>query len=258
MRLLIDGYNLLNATGIVGRGTRGTALERSRRALLHFLAGTLSEEEIAHTTIVFDSQGAPPGLPREEQVDGIEVLYAKGYAEADDLIEELIAAENVPRQLLVVSSDHRLQRAARRRRASFADSDTWIADLHARRRARSSPTSPPGKPKPAPGQIEHWLSEFADIDVDEIRAELHEEGDARSASETSGETTQKSREAEVAEEKDSPPPLKEGLDEEMIRDAEELFPPDYGRDIIETQKRDDPLDPFPPGYGEDVIDEERP
>jgi hypothetical protein len=31
--------------------------------------------------------------------------------------------------LLVVSSDHRVQRAARRRGAKFMDSDTWWAEL---------------------------------------------------------------------------------------------------------------------------------
>ena len=38
MALLIDGYNLLNATGIFGQAGRGTELHRARLALLNFLA----------------------------------------------------------------------------------------------------------------------------------------------------------------------------------------------------------------------------
>ena len=49
MSLLIDGYNLLNAVGIVGRGVGPGGLERSRLALLNFLAESLSVEEIPRT-----------------------------------------------------------------------------------------------------------------------------------------------------------------------------------------------------------------
>ncbi len=53
MPLLIDGYNLLNATGIVGRGGP-SSLGRSRLALLNFLAGSNRPAGVlAHTTAVF-------------------------------------------------------------------------------------------------------------------------------------------------------------------------------------------------------------
>ena len=38
MALLIDGYNLLHASGILGRGVGPGGLERSRLALLNFVA----------------------------------------------------------------------------------------------------------------------------------------------------------------------------------------------------------------------------
>ena len=47
MSLLIDGYNLLNAVGILGRGVGPGSLERSRLALLNFLAESLAAEEVA-------------------------------------------------------------------------------------------------------------------------------------------------------------------------------------------------------------------
>jgi len=160
MALLIDGYNLLHVTALVGRS--GSGLHGSREALLGFLAATLGEGERAQTTIVFDAADAPPGLPRIVMHEGMTVRYSSEYPDADALIEELIAGHNVPRSLVVVSSDHRLQRAARRRRAQFVDSDVWFAD-RARERARTRrPT--PGPPKPSGNltadEVDYWLAEF--------------------------------------------------------------------------------------------------
>ena len=67
---------------------------------------------------------------------GITVRFAAQYEEADELIEELIRADSAPRRLVVVSSDHRIQRAARRRRAKAVDSDVWYAELVRARRER--------------------------------------------------------------------------------------------------------------------------
>ena len=138
MALLIDGYNLLNVTGIVGRGIGPGSLERSRNALLSFLAASIEPQELRQTTVVFDAKQPPAGLPRRVDHHGIEVLYASQYGDADTLIEELIQAHSAPRQLTVVSSDHRLQRAARRRKAKSVDSDKWYSELLSQRRQRRS------------------------------------------------------------------------------------------------------------------------
>ncbi len=55
MALLIDGYNLLNATGIFGEAGPGTALHRTRLAFLNFLAESFTKRERNGTTIVFDA-----------------------------------------------------------------------------------------------------------------------------------------------------------------------------------------------------------
>jgi uncharacterized protein len=160
MALLIDGYNLLHVTALFGRA--GSGLQGSRDALLGFLAATLDDAERTQTTIVFDAADAPPGLPRIVTHEGMTVRYSSEYPDADALIEELIANHNVPRSLLVVSSDHRLQRAARRRRSQFVDSDAWFAD-QARRRNRSR-QPPPRAVKPSANltadEVDYWLAEF--------------------------------------------------------------------------------------------------
>ena len=113
MPLLIDGYNLLHVSGVFGQGTALTELHRSREALLAFLAASLAPTERAHTTIVFDAAGAPPGLPQSFAYEGIQVQFARDPGNADELLERLIAAHDTPRKLVVVSGDHRVQRAAR-------------------------------------------------------------------------------------------------------------------------------------------------
>lgn len=174
MAILIDGYNLLNVAGVDGRGTVGrTQLERSRVALLKFLERNLTPEERAATTIVFDAAQAPPGLPDRHEHAAMQVRFARNYPTADDLIEELIAADHAPRALVVVSSDHRLHRAAHRRKAKAIDSDTWIGELE----RRTSKSPPPGEVSAHPedrfvGPLgESWLAEFmAEFALDETEA----------------------------------------------------------------------------------------
>ena len=163
MQLIIDGYNLLNAVGILPRGIGPGSLERSRAALLNFLAESLPHQERQNTTVVFDAgKDAPRGLPREQDFRGITIHFASQYDEADTLIEELIRADTAPRSLTVVSSDHRLQRAARRRRARAVDSDRWYAEVLTRRRRERAPRTDSRKPQPPTSaeDIAYWLDKF--------------------------------------------------------------------------------------------------
>ncbi len=164
MSLIIDGYNLMHAAGIVGRGVGRGSLERSRLALLNFVAESLEPAMLATTTIVFDARQAPPGLPRELSHRGVTVLFAAGYESADELIEQLIQRDSAPRRLTVVSSDHRLHRAARRRKAQAIDSDQWyvqtIAARNDRRQAKPKVRKPPTPL--ARSEVEYWLAQFED------------------------------------------------------------------------------------------------
>ncbi|MCA9268844.1 MAG: NYN domain-containing protein [Planctomycetales bacterium] len=255
MGILIDGYNLLNATGVEGVG-RGAPLEKARRGLVHALARALTPAEAAGTVVVFDSKFAPPGLPREESMCGITLLYAKDYDEADDLIEELIDIDRDPRRLVVVSGDHRLHRAARRRRATPVDSDVWFAQLERRSRA-SEPDgrASTGKASPSPEASAAWLAEFADVDVREIHEELRDE--CSNATPT-GATAADAASADAAAANQPPP--KEGISPEL-RDANDGFIRAFTakRDEGHDEKEGDPSNPFPPGYGEDLLkDEEQP
>jgi predicted RNA-binding protein with PIN domain len=159
MKILIDGYNLLHASGVFGAARGAGGFEASRRALLDALARLLGDGR-GTATVVFDAADAPPGLPGRYAHDGIDVRFARDYPSADALIEELIEAHEAPTSLTVVSADHRVSAAARRRRAKAASSGEWFAGL----RAAAARGPDPGDTKPPPpvsdGEVERWLREF--------------------------------------------------------------------------------------------------
>lgn len=164
MAVIIDAYNLIHAANILGSGVGPGGLERARSALLHFLVESLADKEKADCAVVFDSgEDAPPGLPNEYEHEGLRVYFSRGYESADAMIEELILAHSSPRQLTVVSSDHRVQNAARRRRARAIDSDVWHAEIIRQRQQRSQPgPSPTKKPIPQQSQadVDYWVKKF--------------------------------------------------------------------------------------------------
>lgn len=166
MKLLIDGYNLLFARGIVGRETDPGMLARSRNSLLEFVARRFGETD--DVTIVFDAREAPTGLSRVLTCHGLTVLFSERNEEADDVLERLIRAENSPRHLTVVSSDHRVQAAARRRGAAYVDCDAWLVSLSDAARSDRSLDSapPPEQDKPdqpqSADEIEQWLRAFGE------------------------------------------------------------------------------------------------
>ncbi len=96
MPLLIDGYNLLNAAGILGRGRGPGSLERARQALLNTLVESLPPDEVPRTTVVFDASDSPWGVAKQMEHRGIAVKFAAKDADADTVIEELIAADSAP------------------------------------------------------------------------------------------------------------------------------------------------------------------
>jgi hypothetical protein len=265
MLLLIDGYNLLYAIGVIGSDAGPAGLERSRRALLNFLAESLPEEVAARTTVVFDATDAPPGLPRHQTHRGITVRFAAKYDDADTLIEELIGEATAPRSLTVVSSDHRLQRAARRRRARPVDSDLWYAEIIHQRRSRRLRRTKPGKP-PTPlsgSEIAFWLAEF---DADHLAERIASEEEQAARDEAEAEAAEAEQRESTAEAEDAGEPRAEdgqtgrnGTSEKPAAGTvENPFPPGYAEDLFDDLPEiDDPFDPFPPGYGEDLDDESK-
>lgn len=169
MLLLVDGYNLLHVSGLFGSAGGPPTLERSRLALLEFLAAKLPETLRKKTTLVFDAAAAPSGLPSHQNHAQMEVRFAPRTSTADDLIAELILGEADPRHLTVVSSDHAVQRSARQRGAKYIDSDAWFREVQRASPLDSplaqseKPTDPIGNPFP-PGYAEAEAAELRAFD----------------------------------------------------------------------------------------------
>jgi predicted RNA-binding protein with PIN domain len=238
MTIIIDGYNLLNATGIMGGGIGPGGLERSRLALLNFLAESLDAPDISRTTVVFDAHDPPWGLPRKVKHRGLTVRFSSQYDEADTQIEELILRDSSPRKLTVVSSDHRIQRAARRRKARAVDSDVWynevIRDRQQRQQAADDVVPRPAVPLLAE-DVEYWIRQFGGQSL------LDELAEEESGPEKSGTAPRDHK---------KPPPERKPPAEK--RPIDNPFPPGYAEDLLENEDTEDPMNPFPPGYGEDL------
>jgi uncharacterized protein len=160
---LVDGYNLMHASGLARRGLPAGALQKARTRFLNWLADAADGRD-ALIRVVFDSMTAAGG-PLKSNHRGIEVSFSRGRT-ADDEIEEILEAEERPARLTVVSDDTRLREAARRRGASFLSCPEFI-DWAIERRPPPPDHSPspnqPEKPEPAPSEAEKaaWLAAFS-------------------------------------------------------------------------------------------------
>jgi len=117
-------------------------------------------------TVVFDASRAPPGAVEQEDYGGIHIRYALDR-EADEVIETLIQREATPRQLTVVSDDHRLQQAARRRRCLVRGCLDYLKEIERRRQQRHKPVPLEAVAKPeyiSPEEAQHWLRTFSQAD----------------------------------------------------------------------------------------------
>jgi predicted RNA-binding protein with PIN domain len=169
---LIDGYNLLHGLGILQRRVGPRGLEKARQRLLGFLSSAHSDDPGA-VTVVFDAAAAPPGVSPTMDFQGLHVCFAVGHDQADDLIELLIRRASVPRQLHVISDDHRLQRAGRRRQCQVMGCADYLEWLDRRQRQRPVARQAPEKGQEASeAETRHWLAEFADLADDPDLKEL--------------------------------------------------------------------------------------
>jgi predicted RNA-binding protein with PIN domain len=169
MRYVIDGYNLLHAMGLLSGKAGPHGLEKARRALLGHLCGN-HQAEVANVTVVFDAARAPAGAVPEDTYQGIHICYALD-GEADELIEDLIQHDATPRQLTVVSDDHRIQHAGRRRRCPVLGCMDYL-DTMERLRQPKAATEESAKPERlTEDETRHWLRAFGDLADDPMTRE---------------------------------------------------------------------------------------
>ena len=202
--LVIDWYNLMHAAGLGRSQYRPGELERNRNRLLNQTAAVLDEQIAADALVVFDAHlavlrdsdnGPPP--PRSP----LAVRFSREGRDADAEIELILETHSSPRQILIVSSDHRLHKAAARRKATCIDSEDFLRQfdqpepLGAIRKKTAKLTKIAAK-KPRPEKLrsttisektsqdseqakaneaEDYLEDFLMIDISDIKRSVRKE-----------------------------------------------------------------------------------
>ena len=169
MRTLIDGYNLMYAGGLLGRKFGPDGFRQVRHRFLNDLAAALDATEAHLTTVVFDASAPPPDRASVARHKGMTILFAVDAEDADTRIEELIAHHSSPKTLTVVSSDHRIMKAALRRRSKVMTADAFWTEMDTRKARKHRPIVGPApehhSKAAAPTELEaaYWAGEFADL-----------------------------------------------------------------------------------------------
>ena len=182
---------------------------------------------------------------------GLSVRFAAQQEDADTLIEELILADTSPRRLTVVSSDHRLQRAARRRKARAVDADVWFVEAIRHHRQQQESDSTPAVRPPVPlleEQVQYWLRQFGGQDALH-RVEAEQPDDVPLAN--------KPNEKRAIQATPPVPPRSPAVpvEQEKPYAVDNPFPPGYAEDLLRDEPLEDPQNPFPPGYAEGEVEE---
>jgi predicted RNA-binding protein with PIN domain len=159
MRYLIDGYNLAHQLTLrVGQVT-ASELTKARSDLLKHLADRHGDHA-GQVTVVFDAMTAR-GIELQQTMFGIDVRMAVGES-ADDVIERLVKAHASPKQLTVVSDDHRIQAAGRHRGCIVLGCPEYLDFLE---RPEAGPTNADPREKPeavTPDELAQWEQAFSE------------------------------------------------------------------------------------------------
>ncbi|OGL42220.1 MAG: hypothetical protein A2043_09975 [Candidatus Schekmanbacteria bacterium GWA2_38_9] len=103
IRLLIDGYNLIGAYGLM----RNKNLEDERNGLIKKLCEykKIKNYEI---TVVFDGTGNSSPFEGGDRMGGISIIYSRIGESADDLIKRIVKDSGSGEGFIVVTSDREI------------------------------------------------------------------------------------------------------------------------------------------------------
>ena len=211
METIIDGYNLIFQCGLQTTSTASDMLHQSRSRLLDEIASFAGADFGKRTTIVFDAAHRPvKAKTNRYRIKNVLVLYADQFDDADSMIEHLISKHATPKKLTVVSSDHRLHKAALRRKSIPIDSEVWYDRLlEGKFMSRTEAVKLP----PPKGLAEvdwHDELEIGGLDLSAIEAEVEAELNGDSI------------------------PNTEGVDSHPLKgEVGNPFPPGYGEDLLD-------------------------
>lgn len=165
MPVLIDGNNLLHAARAAG-----TSALLIGRSMLCDTLGEWARRRRQQVHVVFD--GPAPSAQVAEQIGhpDIQVTYSGAGNSADDALINILETDSAARRIMVISTDHEIVRAAKRRRAQAVRSEDFWAALQ-RDLARPLPRRVEPEEKEvgqSPEATREWLEEFGLTDFDGV------------------------------------------------------------------------------------------
>lgn len=165
--LIIDGYNLMHTSVMLKRLGATSSLQQSREQMLDFLAQHLTRQERERTKIVFDAINAPGTYSTKFQFSQMKVIFPTPGTDADSEIERMISRHDSPKQILVVSSDRRLQKAIKRRKGRYVGSSGFVRRLLGRgdvRQQKAIVNLDAKQTSSSPHEVSYWMAVFSDIE----------------------------------------------------------------------------------------------
>jgi hypothetical protein len=161
MPFVIDGYNLVHSVRKLSEEFGAISDLEVCEVCRHFLSAARQDG-----VIVFDGLG-PVDKAAYNSMGRLAVVFS-GEREADSVIEDMIQESSAPKRMVVVSTDRRVRRAAKKRKAVPVRSEEfWPAMLERIEREAKRVREPNEKRYGIPDhQIDRWLDLFGLDDND--------------------------------------------------------------------------------------------
>ena len=169
MSLFIDAYNVLHCSYVLPDAYAMITAPQ--------LGQLIDRTGFYRGRVVIVCDGRPkPDEDMSLDLGAVELVHSGAGADADTIIERLVEADTAPREIVVVSNDNRLRRAARRRGGTFQSSERFLRRLAGAIRERSAAPPVPEKPR-EPVDPEAWMRRFGLRDDPPPPRELESETD---------------------------------------------------------------------------------
>ncbi|MHC4396339.1 MAG: NYN domain-containing protein [Planctomycetota bacterium] len=158
MPIIIDGHNLLWSIQKLSEDPEAITDIQLCSIISRYLRLIGENGEI-----IFDGTG-PPDKSRFDNISNLEIFFAGLTVDADTVIENKIKANTAPKRLTVVSSDRRVRKATRARKATAIQSKVFWSNLRKQLSRKKTIKEPTAKRQGlSESETEQWLK-FFDLD----------------------------------------------------------------------------------------------
>jgi predicted RNA-binding protein with PIN domain len=152
---IIDGHNLLHTICKTGEEPESISDVGLCRIVGEYFKLTGRKGEI-----IFDGTG-PPDKSGFDIISNLEIFFAGVGTDTDTVIEDKIKASTAPKRLMIVSSDRRLRKAARARKATSVKSEDFWNNVQKQLSRKKTAKEPAAKRRGlSESETKKWLEFF--------------------------------------------------------------------------------------------------